>query len=90
MNRTKMPKPRVLVAKVLLNEDEYREFSAACAEVGESQSRTLRELANDWSARFRNDKQRRAQTEWPKAGQNMAMLLPGRANYSAPRHHMRM
>ncbi|TFW15935.1 hypothetical protein [Duganella callida] len=90
MNRNKMPKPRVLVAKALFNEDEYRDFSAACAEAGESQSRTLRQLANDWSARFQNDRRRGAQTEWPKAGQNMAMFLPGRANFSVPRHHMRM
>lgn len=90
MNRIKMPKPRVLVAKVLLNEDEYREFSTACAEVGESQSRTLRGLANDFATRHRNDKQRRAQTEWPKAGQNMAMFLPGRANFAQPRAHQRL
>lgn len=90
MNRNLMPKPRVLVAKALFNEDEYRDFTQACAAAGESQSRTLRQLANDWSARYRNDSQRRAQSEWPKAAQNMAMLLPGRANFSMPRHHMRM
>lgn len=88
--KTQMPKPRVLVAKALFNEDEYRDFTQACADAGETQSRTLRQLANDWSARIRNDKQRRTQAEWPKAGQNMAMLLPGRANFAQPRHHMRM
>lgn len=88
--KTKMPKPRVLVAKALFNEDEYRDFSQACAEAGESQSRTLRGLANDWASRFRNDKQRRAQQEWPKTGQNMAMFLPGRTNFVQPRAHQRL
>lgn len=90
MKHSQMPKPRILVAKVLFNEDEYRDFNQACAAADVSQSRTLRDLARGWVEQRNNDKPPRSRMEWPVTGQNMAMSLPGRANFGMPRHHMRM
>ena len=89
MNRNKIAKPRVFEVKVLLNEDEFNEFDTECAQADVKHSPNLRRLAKDWIARQRNDRAARSRAEWPPAGQNMAMLLPGRANFSMPRYHMR-
>lgn len=82
--------PRDIVVKTLLNADEFLEFDQACISADTSHSKALRDLARGWM-KDRNDKRQRTRSEWPSASQNMAMFLPGRANYGAsPRMSMRL
>lgn len=94
MKRIPMPKPRVFEIKVLLNEDEFNEFGQACAAADVKHSPNLRQLARDWVKRQKDSTAPRGRAEWPVAGQNMAMLLPGRSsprlNFGMPRAHQRM
>jgi len=83
-----MKTPRDIVVKTLLNADEFVQFSAECQAEDIPQSKKLRDLMKGWLAE-RNGSRRPQQGERPGAGQNMAMLLPGRANYAA-RSHLRM
>jgi len=89
MKRKLMPKPRVFEVKALLNEDEYNEFIQACAAADIKHSPNLRQLAMGWVKRQTNHRPVQGRMEWPVSGQNMAMLLPGRANFSMHRAYMR-
>lgn len=81
---------RDIVVKTLLNADEFLEFDAACQSADTSHSKALRDLARGWM-KDRNDRRPRTRSEWPNANHNMAMFLPGRANYGAmPRISMRL
>lgn len=83
-----MKSPRTIVVKTLLNPDEFVELSKECEAADVTQSKLLRDLAKSWLAE-RNSKRRQPQAERPGFGQNLAMFLPGRANYGA-RPQMRM
>lgn len=85
MNTTAKPTPRSIVVKALFSPDEFVEFNRECTDNDVSHSKTLRDLAKGWIARQRKDKQQRDRREWPAAGQNMAMFLPGRGNYAMPK-----
>lgn len=79
-----MKHPRTIVVKTLLSPDEFIAFDAGCSAADISHSKVLRDLARDWlSQRQGKDRRHAAAREWPGAGQNMAMSLPGRVNYSA-------
>jgi hypothetical protein len=83
-----MKTPRDIVVKTLLNADEFVEFSIHCQAEDVPQLFALRDLMKGWLAE-RNGSRRQLPGERPGPGQNMAMLLPGRANYGA-RAHLRM
>lgn len=85
-----MKSPRTIVVKTLLNADEFVEFSKQCQADDVPQSKKLRDLARGWLD-DRNAKARQLPAGRTGAGQNMAMLLPGRPNYGARgRLHMRL
>lgn len=73
-----MKHPRTIVVKTLFNPDEYVAFSAQCQADDVPQSRKLRDLARDWLDE-RNGRATQRRQEWPRGGQSVAMLLPGRA-----------
>jgi hypothetical protein len=75
--------PRTIVVKTLLNADEFVEFSQQCQADDVTQSKKLRDLARGW-LNDRNANARQSPVGRPGAGQNVAMLLPGRSNYRAP------
>jgi len=75
--------PRTIVVKTLLNADEFVEFSQQCQADDVTQSKKLRDLARSW-LNDRNANARHPPAGRPGAGQNVAMLLPGRSNYRAP------
>lgn len=73
-----MKTPRIIPVKMLVNADEFVEFTAACDADDISHSKKLRELARSWLNQ-RNSKTRVQRPGRPGVGQNMAMFLPGRA-----------
>lgn len=83
-----MKYPRTIVVKTLLNADEFLALSEECKTADVPQSKLLRDLAKGWLAERKATRDQR-QPERSGAGQNMAMLLPGRANYGA-RGQLRM
>lgn len=73
-----MKQPRTIPVKMLVNADEFVEFSDACEADDVSQSKKLRDLARKWL----NERNRKAQPQRggrPPVGQNMSMFLPGRS-----------
>jgi len=80
--------PRNIEVKALFNADEFVELQQECAAADVKHSTLLRNLAKGWLAE-QKDTRRRQHTERPGAGQNMAMLLPGRPNFGA-RGQLRM
>lgn len=72
--------PRNIEVKTLLNADEFIALSTECEAAEIKHSKLLRDLAKNWLAE-RNGRRRTDRMERPAAGQNMAMSLPGRANY---------
>jgi hypothetical protein len=70
--------PRNIEVKTLLNADEFVELEKECKAADVTRSKLLRDLAKGWLA-DRKDSHQRRQMERPGYGQNMAMLLPGRA-----------
>lgn len=78
-----MKAPRTIVVKTLLNADEFVEFSQQCQADDVTQSKKLRDLARGW-LNDRNANARHQPAGRPGAGQNVAMVLPGRSNYRAP------
>ncbi len=85
-----MKSPRNIPVKALLNADEFVEFDQECGAADVKHSSQLRTLAKAWIAEQKSKRQVAAAGR-TGYGQNMAMLLPGRANYGArPRMHMRL
>ncbi|WBS00241.1 hypothetical protein OU994_18135 [Pseudoduganella sp. SL102] len=80
--------PRNIEVKTLLNADEFLELEKECTAADVSRSKLLRDLAKGWMAE-RKGSRSRPPAERPGYGQNMAMLLPGRA-VARPRMHMRL
>lgn len=83
-----MKHPRNIEVKALFDADEFIELKTECDAADVSRSKLLRDLAKGWLAE-RKDKRSHPQPERPAYGQNMAMLLPGRA-VARPRMHMRL
>jgi hypothetical protein len=81
--------PRTIVVKTLLNADEFIALSAECEAADIKQSKLLRDLAKNWLEE-RNGRHRQTRMEWPGAGQNMAMVLPGRTNYGVRGQRMHL
>lgn len=69
---------RNIEVKTLFNADEFVALKQECEAADLKHSTLLRTLAKTWLAE-RKDKRTQRQTERPTYGQNMAMLLPGRA-----------
>lgn len=65
---------RHIVVKTLLNADEFLEFEKHCQATDISHSRAIRDLVKQWLHRS----SARLRAERPRAGQNMALLFPGR------------
>jgi hypothetical protein len=80
-----MKDPRTIVVKTLLNPDEFVALREECEAADVTHSKLLRDLAKGWLAE-RNSRRRSVGVEWPSAGQNLSMLLPGRTNYGASMH----
>jgi hypothetical protein len=79
--------PRNIEVKTLFNADEFIALQQECAAADVKHSTLLRNLAKGWLA-DRKDTRRHQQVERPTYGQNMAMLLPGRA--ARPQLRMRL
>ncbi|MDN4061166.1 hypothetical protein QPK31_23380 [Massilia sp. YIM B02769] len=79
--------PRNIEVKTLFNADEFVELQQECAAADVKHSTLLRNLAKGWLA-DRKDTRRNQHAERPTYGQNMAMLLPGRA--ARPQLRMRL
>lgn len=76
-----MKDPRTIPVKMLVNSDEFVEFSTACDADDISHSKQLRDLARNWLNQ-RNRKARQERAGRAVAGQNLAMFLPGRSTRS--------
>ncbi|HWT40934.1 MAG TPA: hypothetical protein VN081_06775 [Dongiaceae bacterium] len=84
-----MKDPRNIVIKTLFNADEYSAFRDACNDADITQSKQLRDLANNWVTQ-RNDRRRFGRGECPGAAQKQAMFLPGRVRFAGRTMSMRM
>lgn len=78
---------RNIEVKTLFNADEFIDLQQECRAADVKHSTLLRNLAKGWLAE-RKDTRRQVQSERPGYGQNMAMLLPGRA--ARPQFRMRL
>lgn len=72
-----MKTPRNVVIKSLFNADEFLAFKAKCDSEDITQSRALRELANDWS----NVSSLCSRMERPKHDQKMPSAARGRSRF---------
>ena len=72
-----MKTPRDIVIKSLFNADEFLAFKAKCDQEDITQSRAIRELANDWS----NVSSLCNRMERAKQGQKMPMATRGRSRF---------
>jgi hypothetical protein len=79
--------PRNIEVKTLFNADEFIDLQQECAAADVKHSTLLRNLAKGWLA-DRKDTRAQQRQERPVYGQNMAMLLPGRA--ARPQVRMRL
>lgn len=78
---------RNIEVKTLFNADEFIALQQECAAADVKHSTLLRNLAKGWLD-DRKDKRAQQRQERPAYGQNMAMLLPGRA--ARPQLRMRL
>lgn len=72
-----MKTPRNVVIKSLFNADEFLAFKAKCEESDTTQSRALRELANDWT----NVSSLCARMERPKHDHKLPTAVRGRSRF---------
>lgn len=72
-----MKSPRNIVIKSLFNPDEYLAFKNKCESEDTTQSRALRQLANDWS----NVSSLCARMERPKPVHKLPMSTRGRTHF---------
>lgn len=72
-----MKSPRNIVIKSLFNPDEFIAFKSKCDQEDITQSRAIRELANDWS----NVSSICHRMERPKPAHKLPMSTRGRSHY---------
>lgn len=72
-----MKSPRNIVIKSLFNPDEFIAFKNKCEAQDITQSRAIRELANDWS----NVSSLCARMERPKPAHKLPMAARGRTRF---------
>jgi hypothetical protein len=77
-----MKNPRSIVIKSLFNPDEFLAFRAKCESEDITQSRAIRELANDWS----NVSSLCARMERPERVPKLNIAARGRNKF----HHQRL
>jgi hypothetical protein len=72
-----MKSPRNIVIKSLFNPDEFLAFKAKCDQEDVTQSRAIRELANDWA----NVNSLCHRMERPKAAHKLPTATRGRTRF---------
>jgi hypothetical protein len=72
-----MKSPRNIVIKSLFNPDEFLAFKAKCDQEDITQSRAIRELANDWT----DVNQLCARMERPRQVHKLPMATRGRTRF---------